>query len=227
MANLIWNYNNLGVNETIHLGDLEHLEESNSFTFTISHDSNLEITDCGFYLDLFQNQYSGSFFPRKDLERVLWLANNYPGYGLSIRQRYEVSGEVGAHSGIKLIDFDRKERTDIFSGSQIEILNGEASGQLATISSYNINNQVFILGNDFSVDVTGASYKIVIDQEKFFKTGQGSSYDNKIPLIYKGGVIERYDQATIDVKLRIPKFAQSAGNFLFDLKMHFTSLEES
>lgn len=227
MANLIWTYNNLVVDDAINLGGLEHLQESQVFDITIAHDSNQEISECGFYISPYTRDYDGSFSPNKDYERLLWMANNYPGYGLSIRQVYEVTGQIDGHDGIRLIDFDREERTDIFKGSTVEILSGDAVGETAVISSYNPATQLFILSSDFSSNVIGSNYKILIDKEIFFKSGQGASYDTLIPLIYKGGVIERFDQVNVSVKLRIPKFAQSAGKFLFDLKMQYTSLEES
>lgn len=226
MANLIWEYNNLIVTDTIDMGILQHSTETTEFEVKISHDSKLEISDGGFYISPYSGLYAGTASALKDYERVLWLANHYPGYGLSIRQQYEVTGEWDAHDGIRLIDFERAERTDIFTGATIEILSGAAIGETAIIESYNTGNQIFILASDFSTDVDGAGYKITIDKERFIKADQGSEYENRIPLVYKGGVIERFDQATVLLKLRIPKFAQSAGNFLFDLKMQFTSLEE-
>lgn len=227
MANLIWTYNGLVVDDAINLGGLEHLQESQVFDITIAHDSSQEISGCGFYISPYTKEYNGSFSPNKDYERLLWMANNYPGYGLSIRQIYEVTGQIDGHDGIRLIDFDREERTDIFKGSTIEILSGDAVGETAVISSYNPATQLFILSSDFSSNVIGSNYKILIDREIFFKSGQGASYDTLIPLIHKGGVIERFDQVNVSVRLRIPKFAQSAGKFLFDLKMQYTSLEES
>lgn len=227
VANLIWEYNNLIVSNGIDLGDLQHLTETSEFEVIVSHDSKLEISECGFYIDPFSGSYTGSNSPSKDYERVLWLANNYPGYGLSIRQEYEVTGQFDGHDGVRLIDFEREERTDVFSGSTVEILSGDAIGETATIQSYNPANQVFILGSDFSSNVKDANYKIAINKEQFIKTGQGSDYNSLIPLIYRGGVINRNDSATVYLKLRIPKFAQSAGNFLFDLNMQFTSLEET
>jgi hypothetical protein len=227
MANLIWTYNNSAISSPVSLGSLEQLDESQVFSVKIAHDSNQEISECGFFITKFSDEYEGSFSPIKDYERLLWFANNYPGYGLSIRQRYEVTGQVGGHDGTRLIDYDREERTDIFSGSLMEMLSGPAIGEQVLISGYNPDSQVFTLGNDFSTNVIGSNYKIAIDKETFFKSGQGASYDTLIPLIYKGGAIARFDEVEIDLKLRIPKFAQSAGNFLFDLEMQFTSLEEA
>lgn len=226
VANIIWEYNNLVIDQPVELGTLEHLTESDVFNIKIRHDSNKEISECGFCLNPFEKLYDGSFSAIKDYERVIWLANNYPGYGLSIRQKYEVTGQIDGHDGIRIIDFERDERTDIFSASSIEILSGAATGESAIISSYNPENQIFTMASDFSSNVKDANYKISIDKELFFKTGQGADYNTIIPLIYKGGVIERLDETEIELKLRIPKFAQSAGNFLFDLDMQFTSLEE-
>jgi len=227
MANLIWKYNDLILSQPINLGSLEHLAETSEFEVLISHDSKLEITECGFYISSFTEDYIGSVSANKDYEKVLWLANNYPGYGLSIRQEYEVTGQFDAHDGIRVIDFEREERTDIFSEAIIEILSGDAVGETAIIDTYNPANQVFKLASDFSASVKDASYKISINKEDFIKTGQGSDYSSTIPLIYRGGVIVRNDEAKIFLKLRIPKFAQGAGNLLFDFNMQFTSLEEN
>jgi hypothetical protein len=227
VANLIWEYNNLVVSEPINLGALEHLSVTSEFEVKIRHDSDQEISGAGFYLSPYTERYEGSFSPIKDFERVMWLANNYPGYGLSIRQEYEVTGQIDGHDGVRIIDFERDERTDIFTGSQIEILSGPATGEIITISSYDPKTQKMTVASDFSADVKDANYKIVIDEEKFFKTGQGADFDTMIPLVYKGGVIERLDEAVIKLRLRIPKFAQSAGSFLFDFNMQFTSLEGS
>jgi len=226
VPNLIWEHNELVVREPIHLGTFQHLTQSQEFEVTVKHDSNQEITECGFYISPFSKKYEGSFTQLKDYERMLWFANNYEDFGLSIRQQYEVTGQFDGHDGIRLLDFEREERTDIFSGSIIEILSGNALGETAIIESYNPQNQVFILSGDFSTNVKNENYKIIIDKEDYFKTGQGSDYTNMISLIYKGGVIERLDSATVTLKLKIPKFAQSAGNFLFDFNMQFTSLEE-
>ena len=226
MPNLIWEYNDIVIDKPMQLGSLEHLAESSVFNVTIKHDSDQEVSECGFYLAPFEGEYNGSFYPKKDYERVLWLANNYPGYGLSVRQKYEVTGQFNAHDGVRLIDFEREERADIFSNATIQILSGDAIGETATIDSYNPLNQVFTLSSNFSTNVRGANYKITIDEEKFFKTGQGADYNTMIPLVYKGGVIERRDAVTVELKMKVPKFAQSAGTFLFDLKMQFTSLEE-
>ena len=225
MSKLIWEYNNSVIADPLELGTLEHLAESAEFDVAVSHDSTLEISDCSFYISPFTEDYEGSFSALKDFERVLWLGNNYPGYGLSLRQVYEVTGTVDGHDGIRLVDFNRAEKNDIFSGNSIEILTGPAVGESVLISNYDPLTQVMTLASDFSADVKGSDYKISIDNEDFFKVGSGADYSSAIPLIYKGGVIERFDSATIKLKLRIPKFAQSAGNFLFDLNMQFTSLE--
>jgi len=226
VPNLIWEHNDLVVREPINLGNFQHLTQSQEFELIISHDSNQEITECGFYISPFSKNYDASFSAIKDYERMLWFANNYEDFGLSIRQQYEVTGQFDGHDGIRLLDFEREERTDIFSGSSIEILSGDALGETAEIASYNPKNQIFLLASDFSANVKDTNYKIVIDRTQYFKTGQGSDYTTAIPLVYRGGVIERLDTAIVTIKLKIPNFAQSAGNFLFDFDMQFTSLEE-
>lgn len=226
VANLIWEYNDLVINKPINMGELEQMTESQEFEIKIKHDSNKEITGCAFYIDKYSDDYFGSLSPLRDYERVLWLANNYPGFGLSLHQEYEVTGQLDGHDGTRLIDFEREERTDIFSGSVIEILSGLAIGETAVIESYNPSNQILMTKTDFSTSVKGASYKIAISKETLIKAGQGADYTTRIPLVYKGGVIERLDEAVVTLKMRIPKFAQSEGRFLFDFNMQFTSLEE-
>lgn len=227
MANLIWEYEDLVINKPVNFGSFEHLTESQEFEIRIKHDSDEEISNAGFYISPYTEDYIGSFSPLKDYERTLWLANNYEGFGVSLRQEYTVTGKVSSHDGLRLVDFERAERSDIFTGSSIEMISGNAQAESILIDSYNPLNQVFTLANDFSVNVGGDNYRIVINKETFLKTGQGSDYNSLIPLIYKGGVIERFDSAVVVMKIRIPKFAQSAGNFLFDLNMQFTSLEDN
>jgi len=226
MANLIWTYNSLAVDKPIDMGILAHLTETTDFAITISHDSRLEIAESGFYISPYEGEYTGSQSPQKDYERLLWLADNYPGFGLSIRQKYEVTGQFDKSEGIRLIDYTRTERVDIFNGAIIEIMSGSNVGETATISSYTPSNQLFILSSSFSTDVTNANYRISIDKERFITSNQGADYSSMIPLIYKGGVIQRNDSAEILLRLRIPKFAQSAGTFLSNLNMKFTSLEQ-
>jgi len=225
MPNLIWKYNNTVINNPIDFGQLEHLAETQEYEIEISHDSNEEITDCGFYLSNYSGEYNGTHTPLVDYERVLWLANNYPGYGLSIRQGYEVTGQIDGHDGIRIVDYERDEKKDIFAGNFLEILSGDAIGEKIEIDHYDIDKQFFIMKGNYTFNVSGANYKILIDKEVFFKTGAGADYSTMIPLIYRAGTIKRMDSAKIIIKLKIPKFAQSAGSFLFDLNMQFTSLE--
>ena len=226
MANLIWEYENIVINKPLNLGALEHLTETTEYEIRIKHDSEKEISQCGFYISPYTGDYFGSKTALKDYERVLWLADNYEGFGLSIRQEYEVTGQINAHDGIRIVDYDRDERVDIFAGATIKMMSGDAVNETAIIESFNPDTKVILLRTNFSKDVTGANYKINIDKTTFFKLGQGVDYTTMIPLIYKGGTIERLDSTVVKIKLRIPKFAQSAGSYLFDLNMKFVSLEE-
>lgn len=226
MANLLWEYNNQAIKTSVVIDPLQQLEESAEYTISVKHDSSKPITECGFYLTPYSGNYTGTHSPQKDLERVLWLANNYPGYGLSIRQEYVASGEIDSYGTIRLIDLSRPENIDIFSGETIEITSGPENGNTQLINSYDPLRKLFILNGSFFYDVTGDSYRILIDQEKFFKTGQGSSFSYPIPLVTNGGIINRFETITFKLKMRIPKFAMSAGSFLFDLNMRFTSLDE-
>lgn len=226
MPNIVWEYNNLAINEPIDMGGHAQLEESAEFKIKIRHDSSEEISECGFYLEPFETgEYDGSYSPLKDFEHIFWMANNYPGYGVSLRQEYTVTGQIDGHDGTRIIDYERTEVTDIFAGSQLEILSGEAAGESILIDHYDPENQFIFIDGDFSANVREANYRIAINKEEFFKTGNGADFSSLVPLIYKGGIIERLDSANIFLKVRIPKFARTAGQFLFDLKLQFTSLE--
>lgn len=225
MANLLWQYNQTAIQEPIVLSPLEQNQESIEYEVTVQHDSNKPITQCAFYISPFSGEYKGTHSPQKDYERVLWLANNYPGFGLSIRQEYSVAGEIDAYSTIRLMDLSRPEETDIFTGETLEIMTGEENGNSLLITSYDPQRKLFLLNGSFFNDVTAQSYKISINKEQFFKSQEGSSFNHAIPLIFGGGVINRFEQAKFKIKLRIPKFAVSAGTFFFDLNMRYTSLD--
>lgn len=225
MTKILWEYNDLSIRNPLNLGALEHNQDSLEYEVVISHDSNRKISECGFYISPFSGDYNGTDSPIKDYERVLWLANNYPGHGLSIRQEYRADGDIDNYSNIRLIDLDRFENTDIFSGRNLEITSGPEDGNSVVIDSYDTSRKIFNLNNSFFSDVTGETYTVQINDEMFFRSLQGSSFVNPIPLINKGGIIERQERVTFYITMRIPKFAMSAGSFLFDLNLRFTSLD--
>jgi len=225
MTILIWEYNNIVVSDPVNLGSFQELDSSQEYEIIIRHDSNKEITNCGFYIKPFTGNYKGTHSPMKDYERVLWYGNNYPGYGISLIQRYTVTGTIDNHNGVHLADYERAEQKDIFAGQEIEILSGQALGEKATISSYDKSSQIFSLNQNFSVNVDNENYRIAIRDEKFFSTGQGSSYGNIIPLIYNAGIIERLGAVMVSLRVKIPQFALTAGRHFFDLNMEYTSTE--
>lgn len=225
MTNILWEYNNLGVSSPIQIEPLEQLGESTEYEVVVSHDSNKPITECGFYISPYTGEYRGTHSPQKDYERLLWLADNYPGYGLSVRQEYSASGDIDSASSIRLIDLERNEPIDIFTGEQLKITSGSQSGNSIEIISYDPGRKLFLLNTAFPDDVTGQNYEIAIDKQTYFKNKSGSSYNYPIPLINEGGVIDKFVKTSFKIKLAIPKFAISAGSFYFDLNLKFTSLE--
>jgi hypothetical protein len=226
MTTIVWKYSNLIIKDPVSLGAMAQEEDSLEYEIEVSHDSNEKISECAFYISPFTGNYTGTDSPIKDYERVLWLANNYPGFGLSIRQEYSVSGVIDSGSNVRYIDLDRPEPLDVFAGETLELTSGNQSGNTDIITSFDAQRKLFFMENGFATNVTGDNYRIDIDKELFFKTGQGASTDSAIPLIFGGGVIDRAEATNLYLKMRIPKFAQSAGSFLFDLNMKFTSLEQ-
>lgn len=225
MANILWEYNQSAVRVPIVIDPLEQLQSSSEYEVTISHDSAKPITECSLYISPFTGKYEGTHSPQKDYERVLWLANNYPGFGLTVRQEYTATGEIDSYSTIRLIDLARIENIDIFSGETLEITSGPENGNTQTVTSYDPLRKLFILGGSFFNDVSNENYQIKIDKETPFKTQQGSSFTYPIPLVFAGGVIGRFEKTSFKIKMNIPKFAQSAGTFYFDLNLRYTSLE--
>lgn len=226
MTSIIWEYNNVVISDPINLGSFEELDVSSEYEIIIRHDSNSSITNCNFYVSPYSGEYSGTHSAQKDYERLLWYGNNYPGYGISLIQRYTVTGTIDDHNGIKVADYERTEQKDIFAGQEIEILSGNALGEKAIIDYYDPIDQIFILAETFSTGVSGSNYRISITDETFFKTKQGSSYSYPIDMISNAGEIPRLESASISLKIKVPKYAISAGRHLFDLNMNFTSTEE-
>jgi hypothetical protein len=225
MPNILWEYNDLAVDQPFDMGAASLEEVTDTFDVKVSHDSRSRITECAFYITPYSGVYRGTDSPLKDYERVLWLADNYPGFGLSIRQKYEPTGEVDSSGEERIVDLDRTEEIDIFSNEEIEMISGQEIGNKLTILSYDIPNRIFNVDGNFQTNVDGESYLIQIDREEFFKSRNGSSFSSPIPLIFQGGVLNRGQSAEFTLQMRIPKFAQSAGTFYFDLNMRYTSLD--
>ena len=145
--------------------------------------------------------------------------------GLDVRQQAPMQLlDVSNHSGTRIVDYDREELVDIFAGSEMEALTGASLGEKIEIESYNPGGRFFTMAGDFSSDISEQNYKILVHDETPFKTRQGSSFTQTIPLIHKGGLIDRLEFVPIKVQVKIPQFAQSAGTFLFDLNMKFSDI---
>jgi len=185
MTNLIWRYNQKVTQETIDMGALLQGELSNTKTIQIGHNSNYAIQNCELYFSPYSETYDGTSNSIKDYERLVWFGDNYPGCGVSLTQKYNVSGKIEAHSGIRITDAERFESKDIFAGYEMEILSGPSVGEKVKISEYLPESKVFILEGDFSSDVTGESYKIELVEETFLKTRSASSYHYPVPLLHK------------------------------------------
>jgi hypothetical protein len=225
MTKILWEFNQLAITQPIIIDPLEQLQESQEYEIQISHDSNKPIVNCGFYLSPFSGRYTGTDTPDKDYERVLWLANNYPGFGLSIRQEYEAFGTVDSYGTVRLLDLTRPEEVDIFSGQELEILGGSENGNKRIITAYDPLRKYFTLSGSFVNDVTSENYQILINEERFFKSKDGAAFSGAIPILYGGGTIARFEKIKVRLKMRIPKFAISAGSFMFDLNLRYTPVE--
>jgi len=226
MTSLVFKYNDLVVLDTLDMGGRGLLESSQEYEIEIGHDSDLPITECGFYISPFTGDYKGSHSPRKDLERILWYGDNYPGFGLSLIQRHSVTGVLDSHNGIAVSDYERFEQSDIFAGQELQILSGNSVGESVEIDYYDTGSQTFILKGDFSNNVGNENYRIIIRKEQFFKSRQGSAEPHSMPLIKNAGRLERLETADVFLRIRTPKFALSAGDHLFDFNMRFTSIQE-
>lgn len=233
MANILWEYSTHDMRKPIAIPPLEQGQESQDYTITISHDSNKPITGCGLYLTPYTGNYLGTHSPSQDYERLLWLANNYANFGLSIEQEYIARGVAERYSSVttnvryaRVIDLSRPESVDIFSGQNLRMVSGEQSGSEILINDYDPVRKLINLNGSFFSDVTGDSYEIKINKKAFFKSKIGSSFSHPIPLLNRGGIINRFEKVTFKVKLKIPQFALSSGSFYFDLNMRYTSLDD-
>jgi hypothetical protein len=224
---LIWKYNNQYIFEPVYMGELEELETSSEKSIIIKHDFALPIKDCGVYISSYSGDYVGSLSPLKDYEQILWYANNYSNYGLELTQSYIAYGQIEDYSGLRLIDLDRVEETDIFTGQTLEILDGLSVGETSIIDNYDPINKLITLLTPFTNDVTNANYKIGVEDHKFFKTGVGSSKDYPILLLNKAGTIDRNEEVELKLIFKVPKFARNAANLLVNFNMNYTSTEET
>jgi len=193
--------------------------------FTLKHSSNYPIKECSFFIEPIYDFYRGTNTGRFDYNTLIWMADNYPGYGLSINQKFDVFGTIERQDSSRMIDTQRQEETDIFTGEQIEILSGPSAGELRTISGFDRDNGLFFLNNDFSTDVVGQTYKISMDKTVFFKTKSGSSIDFPIAMLYQAGVIPRFEAATFSLNLKLPPYFKKSAIANLSLGFKFTPEE--
>lgn len=211
--------------EEFDFGVLAGEEETIWHDFTLKHSSNYPIKDCSFFIERVGAFYSGTNTATFDYNTLIWMADNYPGYGLSINQKYEVYGTVQRQDSLRLIDTERVEAIDIFTEEDIEILSGPSSGETRTITGYDPENGLFFLNNNFSTDVVGQTYKISIDKTDFFKTKSGSSVDYPIRLLYNAGIIPRFESVIFSLKLKLPPYFKKSAVSNIQLGLKFTPEE--
>jgi hypothetical protein len=226
MTTIIWKFNDTVVKKAIELGSYAEQEESVEYEIELRHDSTRAITDCELYFTPYSENYEGTENAIKDFEKLIWMGNNYEDYGVCLIQEYNVTGIIDIHNGIRIFDLERFEPKDVFAGSNMDILSGAALGESIEIDSYDEQNKLFIMKSDFSTNVEGSNYEIKIRKESYLKTQNGSSFNYPIPLIYKGGVIDRLEYAPIKIKVKVPPYAIRAGKLLFDLQIKFISQED-
>jgi hypothetical protein len=222
---VIFEYNEKTIRDPLEMGSFSPDQESAEFDVIVKHNSNKPIRDCAFYITPYDNIYDGSATAREDFDRAIWFGNNYEGYGISVHQEYQISGEVFEQQAQRLIDITREEETDFFSGNEIEMLSGSIAGEKVEVLSYDPGNNLFFLQQDFSVPVVGERYKMEIETNDFIKSQSGTSPEFAIPLLYNGGKIGRFEFAKITLKIKIPPFMKSAGNAHLNFNMIYTPEE--
>lgn len=224
MSNISITFKNDGkiVRDAVDLGVFQKLTESGPIDLLINHNSNKPINDCGIFISPFKGYYSGTASKNIDYNKILWFADNFPGYGLFIKQSFNAYGEVFRQDSRRLIDTSRTEEKDIFSGFEIEMLSGFSQGEKRKVVSYDVANSLFILNNDFSAALEGDRFKITTETEYVFKSQQGSSDDYVVPLLYNAGKIDRFEEASITLELKIPPFIREPGRHFFDLNLKYT-----
>ena len=220
MTKVIFTNEDVVIPEEFSFGDFKGEEESEWISFELQHDSRKSIRNCSLYISPSVDDYQGSLDAETDYRNLLWLADNYEGYGLQIRQVYDVYSQVEYQGNSRLIDTMRQEVVDIFTGSEIEMTDGDSGTETQRIVSYDGESGLFFLEGDFSTDVAGHTYRIRVERLSFIKTKSGSSPDFPIGLLYGGGVIDRFVQVRIECKIKIPPYFKqsSINNIDFNLK---------
>ena len=214
--------NNEVIRDSFDIGIFQALGVSQPIDLKINHNSNKPILDCGIFISPYSQYYAGTASKDLDYNKVLWFADNFPGYGLFLKQEFTVFGEVYRQDSRRLIDVSRTEEKDIFSGAKIEMLSGFSDGEKRIIQSYDVFNNLFYLEDDFSAALEGDRFKITLTTEHVFKSQQGSSEQYAIPLLFNAGRINRFQEASITLELKIPPFIKEPGRHYFDLNMKYT-----
>jgi len=223
---IIWQDAGKVIKDPIEFGDLAALDTSATKTISIGHDQVTSITECGLFISPIKEDYSGSRFAAWDYDQLLWFGNNYVDFGLGVNQAYTAIGEIEDYAGLRLVDLDRIEPVDVFTGFDIEIVSGPFIGETSTVEVYDPESSFFTLTTPFSGDVTGAQYKIETTSSNFVKTRTGSSFEFPIPLLHGGGVIARNETVNIDLFMKVPQFAYAAAKLLVDFNLRFFSIED-
>lgn len=227
MSNISITFKNNGkiARDPIELGTMQALTSTGAVDLKINHNSNQAIRNCGLFISPYKGYYSGTKDSELDYNKVLWFADNFPGYGLFVKQKLTVFGEVYTQDSRRLMDVTRTETRDIFTGFEIEMLSGFSNGEKRRISGYDIDNNMFNLDSDFSAALEGDRFKIEIEEEEVFKSKQGASEEFVIPLLHGAGKIDRFEEAEITLELKTPPFIKEAGRHLFDLNLKYTPEE--
>ena len=226
MTRVIFTNEDVVIPEEFSFGDFKGEEESEWISFEVQHDSRKPIRNCSFYISPSVDDYQGSLDAETDYRNLLWLADNYEGYGLQIRQVYDVYSQVEYQGNRRLIDTTRQEVVDIFAGSEIEMTDGDSGTERQRITSYDGSNGLFFLEGDFSTDVVGHTYRVRTERLDFVKTKSGSSSDFPIDLLYGGGVIDRFVQVRIECKIKIPPYFKQSSINNIDFNLKFVAEED-
>jgi len=228
MTSIVWSYKNdiITSDSRVNLGSMKESEVSDLHTFSVKHTSKLPIQGCGIYIMPKYKSYEGSSTALKDYESIISFGERYDGvYGLFVVQSYEVTGTIDYHDSLRIFDYTREEKIDIFTNSYIEIMSGEMAGESRLISSYDVENQYYTLSEGFTESVEGENYRIKIYKETPIRSGIGTGKTTAIPLIYKGGVIGRLEEAEFSLFVRTPPYLSRAMHLSVDVGLTFISSE--
>ena len=213
------------INDVFPLGSFCEGDQSSLIDIKIKHTSRKPIRNCKLYISEYSKDYNGTNSSKIDYDKIVNYGTNFQNYGIKVFQEYKIYGQIWSHRGDVIIDTTRLEKNDVFSGQEIEILSGASAGEKRRIKKYNVDNGIFYLENDFLTPVEGERYSITIKTEHTIKSGQGTSRENAIPLIYKAGMIDKQDEAKISFLFSVPPYAYGVGSHYFDFNLDFTPEE--